>query len=200
MKVYCFYLHRPGNLKKYYGVVSKEIHKSDNMEYCLYAYTDRKDFAELFEKSRREDLFFKKVLRMSKSEYKDFEYDFGEHQLFDYTYRTNLCVNGIYKLGNIRILSTGIEYDTVSLGGNQFFDELLGKIPEYIRIFRRGIIKEEYAKSIELLCDIETFLPFIQGPQEDLPFFPFNLNQMEIFRELFSNTFKESGVYKYAML
>ena len=200
MKIYCFYIHDSENLKKYYGILGSKIHKSDDMEYCLYAYTNKKEFANLFTKARKEEIFFKKTIHMSKEEYEKFEDEFGECKLYDYKYRTNICVNGIYKLGYIRILSTGVEYDVVSLEGIQFFDELLGKIPDYIQLFRRGIIREEYCKCLETYFDIETFLPFLDGPQEELPFFPFNLDQMEIFREFFSITFKESGVYKYAML
>lgn len=200
MKIYCFYIFSHENLSDYYGVLGKEINRNDGIEYSLYAYTDNKEYAKLFEKSRKKELFFKKTFHMSKKEFVCFENNYGEHKLFDYSYRTNFCVDGIYKLNYIRILSTGIEYDTIALGGNQFFDELLGKISESVRILKRGVIKEVYSNAIEEYFDFETYLPFLDGPTEDLPFLPFNLNQLEIYREIFGNTFKESGVYKYALL
>ena len=87
----------------------------------------------------------------------------------------------------------------VSFYGYDLFEETMSDFDESFIVGLKKIIKSSIYNKIESYFDFENISSY-QVPLDDYLWRDYILNQLEIYNDMFKNTYEEGGVYKNAML
>lgn len=153
MKVYIHYLILPENLTdKYDSNIVDDFNKvksslntlerfyNDKTEswYYQYAFTDNKEYSDIFEKLHDKKMFVKKIRKMTKKEYGDFRKN---------NLGAELKLRAIYGYENDSMVITKNELYEVEETCNMFMNEILmeASLDEY------SMYKDKYIKALDYL-------------------------------------------------
>lgn len=199
MKVYAFYIFSNTNLSKYYAVLPNDVRVSHGFEYALYAWTKSKKEAKIFKQTRNMNIFLEKVYHMDKETFERFEDQFDDERLAYHNYKGFGMNDEVIQKVYYHVLSISKEYDLVSFYGNDRFEESMSGFDESYIVNLKQFIKSSIYNKIEPYFDFEN-ISLYQVPLDDYPWREYTLNQLEIYNDMFKNTYTEGGVYKNAML
>lgn len=153
-----FYLSLPEDLSKYddedvefFSMVSPSINRemeydSDNGRYItLYAFTDKKEFADEFESIHDMDLFVRIKKKVSQSEYNEISSELGKYKLESTKFDTHYPMSR--EMGVDHLLLTELEFDVLSDDINFDVEQMLF---ENVSV-EYAIFKNNYIKALDLL-------------------------------------------------
>lgn len=199
MKVYAFYIFSNTSLSDYYAVLPNDVKYSHGFSYALYAWTKSKKEAKIFKQTRNMNIFLEKILTMDKETFEQFEETYDDERL-DFHHYKGFGMNG-EKIQKVyyQVLSITKEYDLVSFYGYDRFEETMSDFDESFIVGLKKIIKSSIYNKIESYFDFENISSY-QVPLDEYLWRDYVLNQLEIYNDMFKNTYEEGGVYKNAML
>ena len=192
MKVYCFYIVKNHiSPKEYKAVMKDDIFKIGNNDCALYAYTPEKSSELYFISTRDMNLFFEKVIEMSRDDYEEFCEDHKEQLLEYHSFVSKKIVNNKYKSYNFQMLCTLLESDHIlyykeEIVMNYISDLFNDDIIDYINY-------HPFKKYIEKILDEFFLYDTISTkicPMEDINYDNFMIDDLSLYIKLFSNTFK----------
>jgi len=198
LKVYLFYIC-DREMSDYYAVLPDTVNEDEGLVYALYAYTNSKKDANLFKRTRKKDIFYTKEVKMSKNKYEKF-LDQHPDQALSCHYFTGTSVSDKkIKPYQYPLLSTVIEYETVSYHGYDYIleelsvlsDEYLENSKKIFKPYIHHILKETIIKQFEVIYTMP-----IDDDYENY----FTINELEVYMYLFGNTYTKEGVYENALL
>lgn len=200
MKVYLYYIVA-NDMYEYYAVLPSHVITEDGLNYALYAHTAVKTEAKIFEQTRKKDLFVRKVTNMTKKEYRRFTELHDDEALSYHDFPGSSISNNKIISKDYFILSTVMEYDCVSFHGSDYFEEKMNDIEDIYLLNIHKIIKPNIIKAIgEEVFDKESTLLQMKIPLDEYESNELPLNYLEIYNDMFANTYKEGGVYENALL
>ena len=142
MKIYCFYLCKEKiECDKFLAVADCDIRNHNGFETYFYAFTPDKFVAKYFKKTRNMELFYEKVINMSRDEYEnDFYNEYSERCIEEHLFVTKGKENGFYVRKDVKILAPTAEADMIL----DFSGILLEKFAIGERFYESGYIEFNY--------------------------------------------------------
>lgn len=157
MKIYAFYM------------------KEDNEILDLYAYTHDKEIKNEFLRQRDKNKFVVKKIKMTKSEFDDFQSEYHNFQL------CHVPVNTDMDTENVSILCTSLE-EQVMLERSDEIDKLMDQL--YLRLVLQSDFKPKYLESLTYLCTTSYLRENPQHTKDAIS----KINLLRVFTSIFSNT------------
>jgi hypothetical protein len=198
MKVYLFYIC-DHDMSKYYAVLPDDVIDDGGISYSLYAFTNSKRYKTMFMQTRKKDIFYLKEVKMNKAKYESFM-DQHSNQLLD-THAFNgrsINDNKVHSYTYF-LLSTIMEYECVSYYGFDYIleklstmdDTYLEKSKDFLKPSIYKIVRDNIVKQIDEI----TCMPIDENYSSY-----FSLNELEVYMDIFGNTYTDKGVYENALL
>ena len=196
MKIYCFFLvRREINVKDFPGVKADTIVRRNGREESLYAYTPEKSIAKLFSKTRKDKLFEKRIVYMSRDEYEEFVADNEDYLLGYHSIITKTIEDNIYTLMTAEFLMTLLESDYVIFDSeakvyNMLYDILAGDYFQYVVDYE--LFKPKYQAMLNDYFNLDVVRDVILHPidsEDQLSYF--QVDQLEVYVRVFGKTYKD---------
>lgn len=193
MKVYCFYLVKDEiSRSEFPGLNSEYISSINGKEIALYAFTPNKKVAKDFSKSRSHELFFRKILTMTKEDYIDYCDEYNDCLLEPHTYNTKVIYDGCFHTKSIMMYSTMNESDCIIFYKEEYIMNYISRIldNQYFEDMKGVVFKR---KIKEILDDVFLYESIVNkiAPMEDINYDNFVIDDIALYIKLFFNTFRE---------
>lgn len=189
MKVYCVYIHdNELDIKKYPAIPDTNITIHGDKEYSLYGFTDNKKYAKKFMRTRRDDLFFMKVITMDKEDYKKFREKSECCEIRYGAFTKKIIDDSIIKPELELVLCTEMEYDIIMWDGLGY----LNKIYDNVHQTMTYLSAKDFNYTIYnvLVNDFmyEEFLDWLSN-LDMIELNLFEINTLELYFHVFGNTY-----------
>lgn len=194
MKIYCFYLVKNHiSPSKYKAVIQDEIINIGGNECVLYAYTPEKSSELYFLATRNMEIFFEKVIDISREEYEEYFYEDHKDQVLEFnSFNSKKLVDGKYKTYSTQLLCTRAEADMIIYYKEDLVMDCISEILnddilEYLSChpFHESLTKvlDDYFMYTDIMSKVQ--------PMEDINYDNFIVDDLSLYIKLFANTFKK---------
>lgn len=198
MKVYLFYIC-DHDMSKYYAVLPDDVIDDEGICYSLYAFTNSKKYKTMFMQTRKKDIFYLKEVNMNKKKYEVFMDQHPNQILDSHGFNGRSVKDNKVHSYTYFLLSTIMEYECVSYHGYDYILEKLStmndiyieKSKDFLKSSIYKIVRDNIAKQIDEI----TCMPIDENYTDY-----FSLNELEVYVDMFSNTYTDKGVYENALL
>lgn len=196
-KVYLFYLINDIiDISDFPAVQESTIMHSDMVDYSLYAYTDNKEYRDLFTDVRNMDMFKMKTVNMTNTQYENFSDVNPYYELCVNKFSTR-CVDdyGVYYMGAVGLLSTISEHDLVFYNYSNLVEDQFIMLDQPNNIFYKLLERKVFSKELmSLFKDIffsDILMEEIIRPIDELNPDGYNFDDLSIYIRTFGNTFRK---------
>lgn len=198
MKVYLFYIC-DHDMSKYYAVLPDDVIDDGGISYSLYAFTNSKRYKTMFMQTRKKDIFYLKEVKMNKAKYEAFMDQHSNQILDSHAFNGRSIKDNKVHSYTYFLLSTIMEYECVSYYGYDYIleklstmdDTYLEKSKDFLKSSIYKIVRDNIVKQIDEI----TCMPIDENYSSY-----FSLNELEVYMDMFANTYTDKGVYENALL
>lgn len=193
MKIYCFYLVKKHiSTNKYKAILKTDIENVGGNECVLYAYTPDKSSRLYFITTRNMDLFYEKVIEMSREEYEDFYEEHTEQVFEQYTFISKKLVDDSFKSYTSLMLCTRAEADCIlyykeeqvmEYLTNLLDDDIISYLETHPFKSKLKYVLDEFFLYTDIMAKVH--------PMEDINYDNFTIDELSLYIKLFSNTFNK---------
>lgn len=196
MKIYCFYLVKKHiSPKKFKAVLKDDIVSIGDNECVLYAYTPEKSSETNFLSTRNMEIFFEKIIEMSREDYEEFFENHMDQVLEFNVFNSKRVVDGRYKSCPTHVLCTRAEADSILYYKEEtVLDYLSDFLPDSMIEF---LIYHPLNKKLRnIMNELFLYNDIVSKirPMEDINYDNFIVDDLSLYIKLFSNTFKRGDV------
>ena len=195
MKLYLFYLKKDMILvDEYPGVKIDEIRKTkDDDELCLYAYTNKKEYRDIFKKMHKK-CFIEITRDIECNDDDEFENlinnlcQYDGHELYVEELTTN-CYDeaGFSRIETVEVVMTHDEFESV-INFSEFYiiDYVFASVDDlFVKLFMEKVFKENIMRVLKEKLFLDDFIP--SHPSEIESYEDYIYDQITIYSKLYEN-------------
>jgi len=195
MKVYLFYLENDViDTSEFPAVHEDSIMHGIDKDYSLYAFTNNKEYRDIFKEIRDMTKFKTKTVELTNAQYEDFSNRNSYYELSVGTFTTK-CVDeyGVISMVKVGILSTSEEKEIIFFNYAERIEDQFNEESGYE--FYRMIYNEIFSKELLVILREYFYSDFlvdeIYRPIEDINPEGYDFDEFSIYIRLFGNTFRK---------
>lgn len=195
MKVYMFYIYGDKIYNKSYVAISDNtIDVSSNVPYALYAFTNNKEYSKKFKEYRNMKIFFEKVVKMTKEEYKELKEKYVECELNEILYKHPTLQDSYYSTCDLMyILSTNLESDRIRFESNYYISKIFDKIKSTLTYIEPDDFIPNISYVLKNVFEYNGMINWLDMI-DDIPFDMCIVNEVAMYAYLYENTYKKGRV------
>lgn len=202
--VYMFYIY-----SEYIDLIGNSIclhqyltDRENTKTLCLYALTDNKKYAKLFQKTRNMKYFVKRIITVHDDEFQDFVDETWDLWMNDFNFNTILNIHGRLHLGYYRVAVPKFEHDSVSI----YWDLILGEhikeidtllpddVSNMILRYNFPMIFNDHYRHMLITLDFFEFLRDQFQNEDELPFLPrVTFDGVAVYLDIYGQLYTDGG-------
>lgn len=205
--VYMFYLYSEyidliGNSSCLHDYLTDQ---ENSKSICLYAITDNKKYAKIFQKTRNMEYFVKRTVNIYDEEWEDFVNETSELWMDNRTFSTILNIYGKWHRGWYHIIVPAFEKNRILVYSDLILSEYIQKIDMMLpndisEILLHYDFPTIFNEHYRYLLDKLEFFFFLRDQfpkEEELPFLPnIELNVVALYLDIYGQLYTNGGFVK----